>query len=126
MDKRRHEIPLTAITVRSLSEPGKYIDGRGLKLKVAPGGSRSWVLGVTIDGKRREIGLGSYRRVSLANARRKADAARARVAEGRDHIAEGRRAGSPAYGELVERVHAQNVQAWWRNTPPDSSRVRTP
>ena len=112
MDKRGHEIRLTAITVRSLSEPGKYIDGRGLMLKVAPGGSRSWVVRVSIDGKRREIGLGSYPKVSLANARRKADAIRAMVAEGHDPIAERKKAGAPTYGELVERVHAQNISAW--------------
>ena len=95
VDRGGHEIRLKAITVRSLTEPGKYIDGRFLILKVPPGRSRSWMLRVGIDGKRGEIGLGSYPKVSLANARRKADAIRAMAAEGRDPIAECKKAGAP-------------------------------
>ena len=33
------------------------------------GGTKSWVQRVTIDGKRREIGLGAYHLVGLAKAR---------------------------------------------------------
>ena len=85
VDRAGHETRLKAITVRSLTEPGKYIDGRVLMLKAAPGRSRSWVVRVSIDGRRREIGLGSYPEVSLENARRKADAIRAMVAGARPH-----------------------------------------
>lgn len=36
-----------------------YQDGDGLFLLVSPGGAKSWILGVQVDGKRRDIGLGA-------------------------------------------------------------------
>ena len=44
-------------------------DGGTLYLNVAPGGSKSWVQRVSIDGKRHDIGLGGFPVVSLAMAR---------------------------------------------------------
>ena len=49
---------LTAAMVRATKEPGLYGDGGTLYLKVAPGGSKSWVQRITVNGKRRDIGLG--------------------------------------------------------------------
>ena len=46
---------LTAKGIQTLTEPGRYGDGGTLFLCVAPGGSKSWVQRVTIDGKRRDI-----------------------------------------------------------------------
>lgn len=51
---------------------GKYEDGGGLRLVVSNSGSRKWVLRFTLNGKRREMGLGSYPDVGLADARTKA------------------------------------------------------
>ena len=59
---------LTATKVRSISEPGKYIDQHGLILRVAPGGSKQWVWRGTIHGKRRDIGLGAVAYTPLAEA----------------------------------------------------------
>lgn len=53
-------------------EPGRYIDGDGLMMEIAPGGSRSWKLRVRVDGKRRDFGLGSLSIVTLTEAREKA------------------------------------------------------
>ena len=50
---------LTATKIKTLTEPGRYIDGVGLMMEIAPGGSRSWKLRVRVDGKRRDFGLGS-------------------------------------------------------------------
>ncbi|MFM6831408.1 MAG: Arm DNA-binding domain-containing protein [Novosphingobium sp.] len=36
-----------------------YQDGDGLFLVCAPTGAKSWILRVQVDGKRRDIGLGS-------------------------------------------------------------------
>ncbi|MDE0217395.1 MAG: Arm DNA-binding domain-containing protein [bacterium] len=47
---------LTAARVRAAG-PGKHQDGQGLYLRVTDTGSRSWLLRVTFDGRRREIGL---------------------------------------------------------------------
>ena len=59
---------LTAIEVRN-AKPGRHADGRGLYLLVRESGSRTWVLRIQIDGKRRDFGLGSATRLSLAEAR---------------------------------------------------------
>lgn len=62
--------PLTAASVKNFAQPGKYHDGEGvgLFLLVKPSGAKSWVQRV-IRSKRREIGLGAYPLVSLAEAR---------------------------------------------------------
>ena len=44
----------------------------GLLLRVTDTGHRGWVLRVTVGGSRRDMGLGSYPAVSLAEARDKA------------------------------------------------------
>ncbi len=48
---------LTTAKVKALSTPGLHGDGGTLYLRVAPGGSRSWVQRITITGKRHDIGL---------------------------------------------------------------------
>ena len=76
---------LTARAVQTAG-PGKHEDGDGLRLVVAPTGGRKWVLRFTSNGKRREMGLGSYPLVSLADARAKAVDARRVTADGKDPI----------------------------------------
>lgn len=49
---------LTAPAVKA-AVPGRHHDGDGLYLNVQPGGARSWLLRVQVDGKRRDIGLGT-------------------------------------------------------------------
>ncbi len=49
---------LTAAAVRAAA-PGRHHDGDGLYLNVQPSGARSWLLRVQVDGKRRDIGLGT-------------------------------------------------------------------
>lgn len=66
--------------------PGKYEDGGGLRLVVSPTGAKKWVLRFTIDGKRREMGLGSFPDVGLAEARDKATEHRKQAKEGVDPI----------------------------------------
>ena len=56
--------------VRSVTQPGRYGDGMGLMLNVKQTGSKSWVQRLVVQGKRRDIGLGSALRVSLAEARK--------------------------------------------------------
>ena len=103
---------LTAAKVKAISKPGMHHDGRGLYLRVAPGGSKSWMLRLTIDGRRRDIGLGGYPAVSLAKARQFADAHRLAVAEGRNPLAEKRRAKMPTFAEAAVKVHEANLPRW--------------
>jgi integrase len=63
---------LSAQQVLKLKTPGMYPDGAGLYLQVTGKGAKSWILRYSLKGKAREMGLGSLRKVSLADARRKA------------------------------------------------------
>lgn len=60
----------------------------GLYLQVTPNGAKTWLLRVTIGGKRAEIGLGGFPSVTLAEARDKAREARDKIERGIDPIAE--------------------------------------
>ena len=73
---------LTATEVKELTKPGRYGDGGGLYFLVSPGGSRSWVHRVSLDGQRTDKGLGGYPTVSLAKARKIADSNRVSVRRG--------------------------------------------
>ena len=81
---------LTSLQAKAISEPGRHGDGDGLYLNVAAAGSKSWVQRIVIEGKRRDIGLGSFPTVSLAQARSLAAANRVAVTEGRNPLAEKR------------------------------------
>ncbi len=73
--------------VLKLKEPGKYEDGGGHMLVIDRQLNKRWVLRVTINGKRRELGLGSFPEVSLEAARNKAAAFRSQAVEGTDQRA---------------------------------------
>ena len=54
------------------SKPRRYTDGNrsnGLALQVQPSGSKQWIQRLTVNGKRREFGLGGFPAISLAQAR---------------------------------------------------------
>ena len=103
---------LTAVRVRSIDKPGRYGDGNGLYLNVAKGGSKSWVQRITIDGVRRDMGLGGYPVVSLAQARAQAAENRSAVASGVNPIVEKRRGATPTFREAALKVHALNIPTW--------------
>lgn len=58
----------------------------GLKLKINHAGARSWVLCATVAGKIRDMGLGGFPDVTLAQARERARAARDKIHAGEDPI----------------------------------------
>ncbi len=63
---------LSAVFVQSVQETGTYSDGGGLNLRVEDSGTKYWFQLVSIDGERRNLGLGGYPTVSLAEARKAA------------------------------------------------------
>lgn len=69
---------------------GKYADGQGLWLVKAHKDAGKWILRIVIDGKRREMGLGRWQDVSIAEARESASAARKKLRGGTDPIQERR------------------------------------
>lgn len=97
--------------------PGKYEDGGGLRLVASKSGAKKWVLRFTIDGKRREMGLGSFPDVGLAEARDKATEYRKQAAAGIDPI-EARRA-EPEKVPTFTSCAARYIRAHrrgWKNT----------
>ncbi|CAM2158376.1 Phage integrase [Paraburkholderia tropica] len=87
---------LGALAVSRLSTPGTHAVGRvaGLALQVSPTGARSWILRMTVGGRRREIGLGAYPAVSLKDAHDKAQATRDQVQAGVDPVLQRKEAAS--------------------------------
>ena len=67
---------------------GKCADGQGLWLVKRSKSAGKWILRLAIDRKRREMGLGRWPDVSIAEARGKAEEARRHVRNGEDPIQE--------------------------------------
>ncbi|GAA5113394.1 tyrosine-type recombinase/integrase [Bartonella jaculi] len=78
---------LNARSVATLGA-GKYNDGAGLLLHKRKDGGAQWLYRYTIHGRRREMGLGALRNVSLKKARELANQWRSVLHEGRDPIKE--------------------------------------
>jgi hypothetical protein len=103
--KRGQMSKLTVVGVRN-AKTGRHPDGLGLYLLVKPTGSRSWLLRVQVDKRRRDIGLGAVdlvgkrtaidneipilqRKVlTLAEAREKSELLRRLAKSGRDPVTE--------------------------------------
>ena len=103
---------LSATRAKALKDPGRYSDGGGLHLYISKAGRKSWVLRITIDGRRRDLGLGGFPSVSLALAREKAVENRAAVAEGRDPLADKHSPTMPTFREAAGATHEANRPRW--------------
>jgi len=77
---------LTAITIKN-AKIGKHFDGGGLYLEVTSSGGRYWRLKYRYGGKENRLGFGRSNEVSLAEARRRRDEARALLRDGKDPAA---------------------------------------
>ena len=113
------------LAVRRLKSKGVYTVGgvTGLKLQVSPTGARSWILRVTIAGKVREIGMGSYPLVTLKSARKHASLLHESILRGEDPIAMKKksaaklikeRAGLRTFDE-VTALYIESAEAGWSN-----------
>lgn len=67
---------------------GKHCDGAGLWLVKRDDGGAQWVQRVTVHGRRREMGLGGYPALGLANARKLSERWRNVASAGRDPVKE--------------------------------------
>ena len=76
---------LSALSVKNLPA-GKHADGGGLWLIKREDGGGKWIYRYTIKGKRREMGLGSIRFVSLKDVRNDVEQWRRVVSTGKDAI----------------------------------------
>ena len=115
---------LTAGKVRGITRPGRYSDGGTLLLHVAPGGSKSWVQRLTVNGRRRDIGLGGWPLVSLAQAREMAIDNRRLARSGGDPLAHRRRERAPLFEQAVMRT-LESKRPGWRNEKHAKSWLQT-
>jgi integrase len=131
---------LGPLDVKRLTHPGDKSNvmvpvGRvaGLYLQLTPKGGKTWVLRMQVGGRRRDIGLGGYPTVTLAQARDKAREARDKVERGVDPVEErksfkaklieARRKGM-LFSEAVDKALAAKLDAFrnekhraqWRST----------
>ena len=106
---------LTAAEAKSIKRPGMYRAGDTLYLRISSTGAKSWVQRILVDGRRRDIGLGSFSLVSLAEAREKAHQNRrlARV-DGVNPLAAKRKAKVPTFAEAALKTH-EALKPTWRN-----------
>ena len=87
-------------------------DGKGLYLKISRTGARSWIQRVVVAGRRRDLGLGRFPDVGLAQAREAAAHNRSLIAAGADPLAEKRKAAIPTFRQASERTFDANKPRW--------------
>ena len=119
----RFDGKLTPLAVKRLGKPGLHADGNGLYLRISEGGGRAWLLFVHVQGKRREMGLGSVKLYNLAEARERARKYRQIADAGKDPIAEREKEEAANAAELASRrtfkecavEYIRLHKAQWRN-----------
>lgn len=118
--------------IERLKEPGKYADGRNLYLHVGKNGSKSWLFIYRRLGADKMRGLGSYRHVSLDDARERAGEYRAMLRQGieppKARGAVTKKDQGRTFEQLNERYLAEHKDSWrnpdkaeglWRNSLRD-------
>ena len=123
---RHPQKALSTVRINSIKSPGRYGDGNGLYLIVDPSGAKRWVLRTVVSGRRRDIGLGGLRLVSLAEAREKAIEYRKLAREGGNPLEARRRANVavPTFADAARSALAQHKGAW-RNEKHASQWINT-
>jgi integrase len=124
---------LSAVEVAKAKGPAVLHDGGGLYLRVSRTATKSWVFRFQRDSRRRDMGLGPYPDISLAEARARASAHRKQVHDGIDPLDAKemqRRAERASLGkdrtfrEIADEFISRNQTSWrsakhrqqWRNT----------
>ena len=107
--------PMATLEVQRLTKTGMHFVGEvaGLALLVKATGARSWILRCSIAGKRRDMGLGGYPDVTLADARRRARELREQIDSGIDPIGQRREARAALRAALIRAMtFSQCVDAY--------------
>lgn len=102
----------STLQAKSIKTPGVHSCGDTLYLAVGESGSKSWVQKLTIHGRRRNIGLGSFHLVSLAEARDLAYQNRKAARAGGDPLADRRKVQCPTFREAAARFFQENRTRW--------------
>lgn len=116
---------LGALAVSRLQDPGLHFVGgvAGLGLQVLPTGGRTWILRAMIGGRRRDMGLGGFPDVSLAEARDAARRARQLIRDGVDPVEQAKAARNALKAEAAKAMTFRQAceaflashEAAWRN-----------
>ena len=108
---------LCARFVATVERPGRYGDGRGsgglsllVKHTTRSQLAKSWAQRINIDGRQRNLGLGSWPHVSLAEAREKC--ALHLAARRCGELVTGRKRTVPTFEEALEKVIAVHRAGW--------------
>ncbi|WP_421933043.1 tyrosine-type recombinase/integrase [Phenylobacterium sp.] len=121
---RRQEKRLDSLTIKALTKAGRHADGSNLYLVVDKGegdkpGAKRWVFLFRWEGKLREMGLGGFPGVLLAEARKRARDAQEVRNDGKNPIderaaqAKADRA-KPTFGEAAD-AFVESMKPQWRN-----------
>lgn len=108
----------TAIrNAKAKEKPYKLGDSGGLFLLVQQSGGRLWRLKYRIDGKEKKLALGTYPEVSLSEARKRRDEARALLSAGKDPGREKQQAkhrervaAGNTFAEIAQEYHDKRVR----------------
>jgi len=112
-------------TLKSLAAPGRYTDPltKGLHLWVKPSLQKYWIYRYTLQGKRRNLGLGAFPATPIKEARLKAQRACLEVSEGLDPIEQRMATKAPPNAELKGPTFEEFALSWvsqnqgaWKNS----------
>src|SRR5436190_1307201 len=103
MARARERITARAIP-GLMRKPGMHIDGQSLYLNVSEHGSASWIFRYTVNGHRRNMGLGAYPEISLMEARGRAAIQRRLLHDGQDPLEQKRAVAIAAAIEAAKMV----------------------
>lgn len=114
--------PVNRLSARQVAVigPGMHADGGGLYLQVSSSGGRSWIFRYRLDGRLRDMGLGSARDISLREARELAGRARAVRVAGGDPLADRARQQVQRvrlWGDAVEEFIDSHRDEWLSSEP---------
>lgn len=119
-------LPLTDIQPRSAKpkdRPYKMADGGGLYLLINPDGAKYWRMDYRYSGVRKTLAFGIYPQVSLAEARKRRDAARELLAADQDPAqvkriekAERDKAAANTFEVVARAWHTNNIETWQPRT----------
>ena len=118
-------MPLADTAIRRAaprSRPYKMFDSGGLFLLVNPGGGKWWRLKYRFAGREKLLSLGTYPKVALADAGKRRDAERRKLAEGidpainRKAVKEGLLGAQANSFEVVAREWIGQKQPFWSNS----------
>ena len=121
---------LTDRTIKAAKTECTLRDGGGLELRVKSENSKSWVLRKTVNGHRKEYGLGSFINVPLKAARDKAEQYRQLIEQGVDPkiylsgLAKAKEVSDMTFSEVADRYISEHEAEWtnekhrkqWRST----------